>query len=108
MCILLLHYHPTASATTSSDGSSSDVAEGCSCPYVLVAADNRDEFFDRPTLPLHFWPDQPGVLAGRDIMKEELEERGTWMGVSKEGRLAVLTNFRCQASEIRADAATRG
>jgi len=106
MCILLLHYHP--SATPASDGESSDVAGGCSCPYVLVAADNRDEFFERPTQPLHFWPDQLGVLAGRDTMREELQERGTWMGVSKEGRVAVLTNFMCHPSELRADASNRG
>ncbi len=100
MCILLLHCHRPVGE---SDGTSV-----CSCPYILVAADNRDEYFDRPTKPLHFWPDQPNILAGRDVMRQEVEEQGTWMGVSKEGRLAVLTNFRCNASELRPDATTRG
>ena len=80
----------------------------CECPYVLVAAVNRDEFFSRPTQPLQFWRDQPALLGGRDLMREELGERGTWMGVSRLGRLAVLTNFRCHASELKQDAMTRG
>ena len=111
MCILLLHYHPPNSAGTSATSATGNEYERpngvqcCSCPYVLIAANNRDEYFDRPTQPVHFWPDQPSILAGRDTMREE---RGTWMGVSKAGRFAVLTNFRCHASELRADAATRG
>ena len=55
----------------------------------LVLAGNRDELHARPATPLHRW-DGPGrVLAGRD-----LEAGGTWLGVSEEGRLAVVTNLR--------------
>ena len=47
----------------------------------LVIAANRDEFYARPTLPLHLWADQ-AILAGKD-----LQAGGTWLGVSTSGRL---------------------
>ncbi|MDP4651004.1 MAG: NRDE family protein [Haliea sp.] len=55
----------------------------------LVLAANRDEFHQRPTTPSTFWPGHPELLAGRD-----LEAGGTWMGVSRYGRFAAVTNFR--------------
>jgi uncharacterized protein with NRDE domain len=55
----------------------------------LVVAANRDEFHARPAAPAAFWDDHPEILAGRD-----LEARGTWMGVSRSGRFAAVTNFR--------------
>lgn len=55
----------------------------------LLFAANRDEFFDRPTAPAAFWPDEPHVLAGRD-----LRAGGTWMGISRDGRWAAVTNVR--------------
>ncbi|MGQ0579896.1 MAG: NRDE family protein [Betaproteobacteria bacterium] len=57
--------------------------------HALVLATNRDEFFARPTEPAHFWTDAPHVLAGRD-----LEKGGTWMGVTRDGRWAAVTNYR--------------
>ena len=56
--------------------------------HLLVVA-NRDEFHGRPSAPLDSWPDQPDLLAGRD-----LEAKGTWLGVSRQGRLAAVTNVR--------------
>ena len=55
----------------------------------LVVAANRDEFHARPAAPAAFWDEQPQVLAGRD-----LQARGTWMGVSRSGRFAAVTNYR--------------
>jgi uncharacterized protein with NRDE domain len=57
--------------------------------YRLVLVGHRDEFHARPTAALHWWPDAPDLLAGRD-----LEAGGTWLGLGRDGRLAVLTNFR--------------
>jgi len=54
-----------------------------------VVAANRDEFHGRPAAAAAFWSDQPGILAGRD-----LQAHGTWMGVSRGGRFAAVTNYR--------------
>jgi uncharacterized protein with NRDE domain len=69
--------------------------------HPLVVAANRDEFHGRPAAPAAFWDDHPGILAGRD-----LEARGTWMGISRGGRFAAVTNYR-GAREPRA-AESRG
>jgi uncharacterized protein with NRDE domain len=78
------------------------VAHGTHSDYPLVFAANRDEWFKRPTAPAHFWPDAPHVLAGRD-----LEQRGTWFGITREGRFAAVTNFRDPGSH-RDGAPSRG
>lgn len=57
--------------------------------YRLILAANRDEFYERPTTPAAFWEDSPDTLAGRD-----LRSGGTWMGVTRQGRVAAVTNFR--------------
>lgn len=50
---------------------------------------NRDEFLHRPTAAAHYWNDVPQLFAGRD-----LQAGGTWMGLSRDGRFAALTNHR--------------
>ena len=57
--------------------------------YPLLVAANRDEFHARPAAPAAFWRDRPEILAGRD-----LQAMGTWMGVSRSGRFAAVTNYR--------------
>ena len=57
--------------------------------YRFVLAANRDEFYDRPTSPLDFWVNHPDVLAGRD-----LKAGGTWLGVTRSGRIGAISNFR--------------
>ncbi len=55
----------------------------------LIVAANRDEFHSRPTREAGWWPDQPDIVAGRD-----LQAGGTWLGVHRKGRFATVTNFR--------------
>ncbi|ACN16721.1 conserved hypothetical protein [Desulforapulum autotrophicum HRM2] len=68
----------------------------------LIIAANRDEFLDRPTLPMHCWAKGSGIIAGKDI-----KAGGTWLGVTKKGRFAAITNFR-KPSLQRQDAPSRG
>ena len=70
--------------------------------YCLIIAANRDEYHDRPTAPAAFWNDAPLLLAGRD-----LTHGGTWLGVTRTGRVAAITNYR-DPSRHRHDARSRG
>lgn len=77
-------------------------ANDCHPRYQLVVAANRDEFYKRPTLPADFWPDDPDILAGKDV-----KEGGTWMGITRSGEFAALTNYRDPAS-FKPQAPSRG
>jgi uncharacterized protein with NRDE domain len=68
----------------------------------LTLTANRDEYFARETAPLDWWRDAPGVLAGRDLVGG-----GTWLGLSRDGRFAALTNHR-DPRAFRVGAPTRG
>lgn len=82
MCLIAWHWQPDS-------------------PTKLLLVANRDEFYARPTAALHWWADAD-ILAGRD-----LQAGGTWLGVSRSGRLAALTNHR-DPTHQRADAPSRG
>lgn len=69
MCLLTIAYHQHHQAP-------------------LIIASNRDEFYARPTLSMHWWQDAP-ILAGRDQ-----QAMGTWLGLSRNGRFAAVTNYR--------------
>lgn len=83
MCLINFHFddHPT---------------------YKLIVAANRDEFFDRPTAQANYWEDNPAILAGRD-----LKHMGTWLGITKSGRFAALTNYR-DPKEFNVNKRSRG
>lgn len=70
--------------------------------YKLILAANRDEFYNRPTAPAGFWKDQPEILGGRD-----LKAGGSWLTVSKKGKIAAVTNYR-HVTNQKATATSRG
>ena len=74
----------------------------CHRDHKLILAANRDEYFDRPTAQATFWDDAPSILAGRDLLSG-----GTWLGVTRDGRLAAVTNFRDPSRKI-AEPLSRG
>ena len=78
-------------------------AIGASKRWPLVIASNRDEFLNRPTLPLDRWQTARGqeIISGRD-----LRAGGTWLGITPAGRVAFLTNVR--EAEPKVAAFSRG
>jgi uncharacterized protein with NRDE domain len=70
--------------------------------YKLILAANRDEYYERPSEPPHFWEDAPHLLAGRDLVAG-----GTWLGITRHGRIAAVTNYRDPAS-VKPNAPSRG
>jgi uncharacterized protein with NRDE domain len=77
-------------------------ANNISDDYKLIFAANRDEFYDRPTEQADFWDEHPDLLAGKD-----LQAGGTWLGITKKGKFAAITNFR-DLKNIKNDAPSRG
>ncbi len=55
----------------------------------LILAANRDEFYERPALAADYWPEEPNIFAGRDLIGG-----GTWLGVTRAGRFAAVSNYR--------------
>jgi uncharacterized protein with NRDE domain len=70
--------------------------------YPLIVAANRDEFYARRTRPASWWGQAVSLLAGRDE-----EAGGTWLGINRRGRFAVVTNVRAP-SERNPHATSRG
>ena len=60
----------------------------------LVLAGNRDEFHDRPAAPADWWDGR--IVGGRD-----LRAGGTWLAAARDGRFAVVTNYREPMAEGR-------
>lgn len=80
MCLISFHWDPDAEDS-------------------LILTANRDEFFHRPAAALANWADFPELYAGKD-----LSQGGTWLGVTKAGRFAALTNHRDMHPEAKAKA----
>lgn len=83
MCLIFLslHHHPT---------------------YKLIVAANRDEFYNRKTAAAAYWEDDPEIVGGRD-----LEAHGTWMAMTRSGKISLLTNYR-DPKNINSQAPSRG
>lgn len=76
--------------------------------YKLILAANRDEFYVRKTEPASFWPDHKNILAGRDLEAIRADGTfGTWLGISKSGRIAMVTNYR-DFKNLKSAAPSRG
>uniref|UniRef100_A0A8C6XTN0 Transport and golgi organization 2 homolog n=1 Tax=Naja naja TaxID=35670 RepID=A0A8C6XTN0_NAJNA len=59
--------------------------------YRLILAANRDEYYHRPSKSADFWDSSSEILSGLDM--EEGKEGGSWLGISKKGKMAALTNY---------------
>ena len=70
--------------------------------YPLILLANRDEYYERPSASARFWEEAPSVLAGKD-----LRAGGTWLGITKNGRIGAVTNFR-DPSSMKEGAPSRG
>jgi uncharacterized protein with NRDE domain len=76
--------------------------------YKLVVAANRDEFYQRRTAPSAFWHEQPNIVGGKDLEAMRADgSNGTWMAMNKNGRLAMITNYR-DPQHINPKAPSRG
>ena len=56
--------------------------------YFFKIVANRDEYHERQTTGMHWWPNQ-SILAGRDEVAG-----GTWLGTNREGKFAAITNLK--------------
>lgn len=70
--------------------------------YKLIIAANRDEFYARKTAAADYWTDHPEIVGGRD-----LEAMGTWMAMTKSGKIGMVTNYR-DLKNLNPNAPTRG
>ncbi|KAL4880685.1 NRDE protein-domain-containing protein [Aspergillus karnatakaensis] len=74
--------------------------------YSLIIINNRDEYLRRPTAPASFWPSpNTHILGGRDLARAT---QGTWMGITKSGKVAVLTNYRERTTDAATGQQSRG
>ena len=70
--------------------------------YKLIVAGNRDEFYHRKTASAQFWEDHQHIIGGRD-----LEAGGTWLAMTKAGKIGMVTNYR-DPQNINPTAPSRG
>jgi uncharacterized protein with NRDE domain len=71
-----------------------------------ILLSNRDEFLDRPTLHASWWPSPDDtVFAGRDLVRPS---HGTWLGITRQGRIVVLTNYHETEEGVAAAPVLRG
>lgn len=78
------------------------IAIGSHPEWPLLIAANRDEFHSRPTLAAAPWVDRPDIIAGKDCVA-----KGSWLGITRQGRFALLTNYR-EPGVFLNDAPSRG
>jgi uncharacterized protein with NRDE domain len=111
MCLAAFEWRPNGDkdvihgdrGTTADYGKNSNMT---SLPSLLLVF-NRDEYFNRPSQSASYWPDQPGIYAGRDLLAG-----GTWMATStnfgQAPRLACVTNYDSLDDRKRTYPTSRG
>lgn len=76
--------------------------------YKLIVAANRDEFYERKTERAAFWNNHPSILGGCDLEAVKPDGTcGTWMALNKNGRIAMVTNYR-DLKNLKPQAPSRG
>lgn len=76
--------------------------------YKLIIVANRDEFYNRQTAPADYWQDHPTIVGGRDLEARKPDGScGTWMAMTKSGRIGMVTNYR-DPKNIDPNAPSRG
>ncbi|MBS1558560.1 MAG: NRDE family protein [Bacteroidetes bacterium] len=76
--------------------------------YKLIVAANRDEFYERKTEQATFWNKYPSILGGCDLEAVKPDGTcGTWMALNKNGRIAMVTNYR-DLKNLKPQAPSRG
>uniref|UniRef100_UPI0033426546 NRDE family protein n=1 Tax=Castellaniella defragrans TaxID=75697 RepID=UPI0033426546 len=70
--------------------------------WPLFIAANRDEYHARPTAAAAPWAGRPDIISGLDLLAG-----GTWLGWTRAGRFALLTNYR-EPAHHQPDAPSRG
>ncbi len=76
--------------------------------YKLIVAANRDEFYARKTVAAEFWKDHPEIVGGKDLEARKPDGTcGTWMAMNKNGRIAMVTNYR-DLKNLKSPAPSRG
>ncbi|KAI4497044.1 hypothetical protein M0802_007790 [Mischocyttarus mexicanus] len=90
MCILFIYRNPNADAES----------------YRLILAANRDEYFNRPALPAHYWEKYPMCLGGIDM--ESGKEGGTWIALSKNGKVGITLNLSNASDKTQISKKGRG
>lgn len=91
MCLILFYWNPQE------ENSSISTRDTPFMNYKLILVANRDEYYDRKTKICHFWEDHNSyILAGKDLVGG-----GTWLGCSKDGKIAILTNHRIAFEQMR-------
>ncbi|CAL1271548.1 unnamed protein product [Larinioides sclopetarius] len=82
MCLLTFYLNPNASENE----------------LYLVLVNVRDEIYNRPTKLADFWGKYPHVIGGMDL--EPGKEGGTWLAMSKKGKIGALLNILQPDDEI--------
>jgi uncharacterized protein with NRDE domain len=72
------------------------------CLLLLAVQEHPHYKLVLATAPAAFWDEVPHLLAGKD-----LRAGGTWLGITKQGRIAAITNYRDPATN-KTNAPSRG